>query len=809
MKPFALPGLLLAGTAVVALCPAESLAQTQANPPQTTSREGAGIEEVVVTATRRAEKLSKVAVSVSAFTDVKMDVLGVKSFSDLARFTPGVTYEDASKDISIRGIDSSAGSGTTGIYIDDTPIQIRNLGFNSNNTLPSVFDLERVEILRGPQGTLFGAGSEGGTVRYITPQPSLTDYSGVARGEFAFTEDGAPSYEAGAAYGGPIVEDMLGFRASGWYREDGGWIDRVNYLTGQTTEENANNADTYVLRGALTWAPTARLTITPTIDYQNRRQNDMDQYWVGISDPNAGVFRDATPDRQEDKDRFYLASLNIRYDFGFAELISNTAYLSRGEHVNGYSGTLYNLSYFQSILALGHHGEDPFGRKCQPGQCRTDLYPLLTPTGINLPGLPDYVAVNNTTNTQRDVTQEVRLQSTDPNSPLTWVVGVFYAHNSQESKEEINDPQLAAITQYLWSETVYKAWGEKLLPNGDDYINDSLSHDEQIAGFADASYAFTEQWKLEAGVRYARTHFDFVNSADGPQNFGPSGGSGAENGYPLTPKVSLDYQITPDDLVYASIAKGFRIGGANPPFPLRACGVSSVPDSYSSDGVWSYEVGAKDKWLGGRLTTDASVYYINWDKIQQDVYLPKCGLQYTGNLGQAVSKGFDLQIDYQLLESVHVEATVGYTDARYTTNAYSADGTLLVANGDSIAGSAGQNWYSPWTASGGVEYDFQLLQNDAYARADYEFTSHNSWPLTTQNPLSGSYDPNLVADPATNFVSMRAGMIIGTLDAALFVNNLFNSHPRLDLNHQDSSTLLYEASTFRPRTTGVTLTYRY
>jgi len=795
---------LLTGAALLVFHPASAMAQAAPAPSQAQAGgHESGVEEVVVTATRRSEKLSKVAVSVSAFTAEKMDVLGIKSFSDIARFTPGVTYDDSSKDISIRGIDSQAGSGTTGIYIDDTPIQIRNLGFNSNNTLPSIFDLERVEVLRGPQGTLFGAGSEGGTVRYITPQPSLTDYSGIAQAEIAFTQDGAPSYEAGAAFGGPIIDDTLGFRISGWEREDGGWINRASYLTGQTTEDNANDVNTYVVRAALTWAPTSHLTITPSIDYQNRRQNDQDQYWVGLSDPGSGNYVDATPDRLEDRDRFYLGSLNMHYDFSGAELISNTSYFNRGEHVNGYSGTLYNLSYFQSILA---DDTDPMGNACAPGQCRTNLLPLLTPTGINLPGLPDYVAVNNTTNTQRDLTQEVRLQSTDPDSPLTWVAGVFYAYNTQESKEEINDPQLAAITNYLWSETVLQAWGENLLPNGDDYINDTLSHDSQIAVFADATYAFTSQWKIEAGIRLARTRYDFVNFADGPQNFGPSGGSGKESETPFTPKVSLDYQVTPDDLLYATVAKGYRIGGANPPFPLVACGVPSVPSSYSSDSVWSYEAGAKDKWFDGKLSTQASVYYINWNQIQQDVYLPLCGLQYTANLGKAVSKGFDLQVDYQIFDSLHLDGTLGYTDARYSANAYSADGTLLVANGDAIGG---QPWISPWTATAGAEYDFQLLENDAYARVDYEFASHNGWPLTTQNPASESYDPNLVADPATNFVSARAGAIIGTLDASLFMNNVLNAHPRLDLNHQDTSTLLYEASTFRPRTTGLTLTYRY
>ena len=778
-------------------------AQSAATPAPPSSSRTAGIEEVVVTATRREEKLDKVPLSISAFTDVKMDVLGVKSFAELARFTPGVTYDPDAHDIYIRGIDSTAGSGTTGIYIDDTPIQIRNLGFNSNNTLPSVFDLERVEVLRGPQGTLFGAGSEGGTVRYITPQPSLTDYSGIARSEISFTQDGQPSYEGGAAFGGPIVEDALGFRVSAWYRRDGGWIDQVNYRNDQTTIPDANGTDTYVLRGAVSWVPVPQLTITPSIDYQNRDEGDPDQYWVGISDPGTGNYESATPDRMIDKDRFYLAALNVHYTGNAVELISNTSMFGRGEHVNGYSGTLYNLSYFQQILL---DGTDPEGNPCGPPQCKTNLYPLLTPTGIDLPGLPDYVAHANITNTQHDLTQEMRLQSTNPEAQLVWVMGVFYAANEQESKEEINDPELPQITRYLWSETVLQAWSENLLPNGDDYINDTLGHDSQIAAFADATYSITDQWKIEGGLRFARTHFDFVNYAKGPQNFGPSGGVGQENQTPLTPKISLDFQATPDDLLYASIAKGYRIGGANPPFPLIACGVPSVPSSYSSDTVWSYEVGAKDKWLGGRVTTDASIYFINWNGIQQDVYLPLCGLQYTANLGNAVSKGFDLQAEMQVTDSFHLETTLGYTDARYTTSAYSADGSLLVAPGDAIDE---QPYISPWTFTVGAEYDFAAFGNDSYIRADDEFASENNWPLATQNPLSESYDPHLIADPPTNFVSARAGTTFGTWDIALFMNNVLNAHPQLDLNHQDANTLLYEASTFRPRTTGVEVTYRY
>src|SRR6201996_5427962 len=210
-----------------------------------------GIEEVTVTSERREESLSKVPQSVSAFTTERMDQLDVKSFADLVKFTPGVTFDDESKDISIRGVNSSAGDATTGIYIDDTPIQLRALGFGSDNTLPAVFDLERVEVLRGPQGTLFGAGSEGGTVRYITPQPSFTDYSVYAKSEVSASEEGSPSYELGAAVGGPIVDDKLGFRVSAWGRHDGGWIDKVDYADpSHVLQSDTNYVDTYVVRGA-------------------------------------------------------------------------------------------------------------------------------------------------------------------------------------------------------------------------------------------------------------------------------------------------------------------------------------------------------------------------------------------------------------------------------------------------------------------------------------------------------------------------------------------------------------------------------
>src|SRR6202140_1629722 len=192
--------------------------------------ESAGpLQEIVGTAPRHEESLSKVPISVTAMTQEALDIRGVKDFQDVARFTPGVNIDNSgTNNISIRGIAGTGGAGTTGIYLDDTPIQMRALAFNPDEALPKSFDIDRVEVLRGPQGTLFGAGSEGGTVRYITTQPSLTKTSIYGRSEFSSTQYGDPSYEAGAAVGGPLVSGTLGARATIWFRRDGGWIDRVD-----------------------------------------------------------------------------------------------------------------------------------------------------------------------------------------------------------------------------------------------------------------------------------------------------------------------------------------------------------------------------------------------------------------------------------------------------------------------------------------------------------------------------------------------------------------------------------------------------
>ena len=660
---------------------------------------------------------------------------------------------------------------------------MRALGLNANNTLPVVFDLERVEVLRGPQGTLFGAGSEGGTVRYITPQPSLTKYNAYGRAEGSTTDGGAGSGEFGLAVGGPIVEDKLGFRASAWYRRDGGYVDRVDQADDAPTRLNANGQDTLALRGALTWAPISNLTVTPSFYYQKRNQHDTDEYWVSLSDPSRGVYQNGDPEERGDADKYALPALRIQYSGPGFDVISNTSYFYRHE-VAGYEGTLYNLSYFQQLIS------DPTGENC--GACTTGgLYPLLTPKGFNLPGFGFYSSPNTVTNKQNDINQEIRIQSTNPNSRINWVVGVFYERNRQLSVEEIHDPQLEQITQYLFGESAEDYWGEGLLPQygDDDYINSDLTHDEQIAGFAVVTLNLTSQLKIEGGVRYARTHFDYNFFVDGAQNFGRNTGAGSETEYPITPKGSLQFQADRNNLYYITYAKGYREGGGSPQVNASACatdlsalGLTQSPAAYHSDTVDSYEVGSKNQFLDRRLQFEGSLYYLRWHNIQQEISLPVCGYQYTGNLGEAESKGFDIQIQYEVIRNLIAEVSVGYTNAKYIKAAYAepvsatnpvASG-LLANDGDAIGTPFGA---PPWTVAFGAQYNFKLVDHSAFARVDYEFTSHNSDLSPTLDPLTQSYDAALVNPPSTNFISLRTGIDLHGVNASVFVDNLLNAHP--------------------------------
>jgi outer membrane receptor protein involved in Fe transport len=830
--------------------------------------------EVTVTANRREESISKVPISVSAYTQDSMDKMGVRDFTDIARYTPGVQIDSGQTNaISIRGISSSGGAGTTGIYIDDTPIQMRAMGFNPDDTLPKTFDLDRVEVLRGPQGTLFGAGSEGGTVRYIMTQPNTTKASGYARAEVSYTEGGSPNYEAGAAYGAPIIDGTLGYRVSAWYRHDGGWIDRIDPTTLQTVDTNANHEETTVLRAAAIWTPTQEVSVTPSIVWQDRKRHDVSNFWSLYSDPNSNNFVSANPQPRQDPDQYLLPSLKITADVGPATLISNTSYYRRRD-ISGYDGTLYNLSYYQTLGwvggettdtgTIGAPGSGPYAYSGTPyagasGPCTGPqgftCYPMLDGNGIHLPpGLTNYRSPASVTNNQDNVTQEIRLQSNDPSARIVWTAGVFYSLNRSYSLEEIHDPMVDTFFNYVYGNTIAGVYGtdtnpdgSSYLPRGDSYLNQLTGHDRQLAAYGEAVWALTDKLKLTTGLRYSKTDFDFNAYNDGPQNGGPGGGQGAQHEKPLTERVGLSYQIDPTNMVYATYSTGFRIGGANSPIPFDLCsvdfnnfGLSGVPDSYKSDRVKNYEIGAKNN-IANRIRLASSLYYIRWTDIQQTVTLPTCALKYTTNNGTAISEGFDLQADFAVTDALSLQSAIGYNNSHYVESSFPGPLSTqpLVASGDAIVGESGTAG-APWTITLGAEYRFKLFERSSYVRLDYEHETRNGRKTPTEDPAtvqfaecstaSGGVQPCAYTPPATTFVSLRAGQEFNGWNISGFVDNLLNTHVVTNYDYQGVdgfgpqiptpytnttgvtapvATPLYRYLTFRPRTFGVTVTYRY
>ncbi|HET9330786.1 MAG TPA: TonB-dependent receptor, partial [Steroidobacteraceae bacterium] len=500
-----------------------------------------------MTATRREESLSKVPISVTALSQENLDLRGIKDFSEVARFTPGVAFDNSgTNNISIRGISGTGGAGTTGIYIDDTPIQMRALAFSPDEALPKSFDIDRVEVLRGPQGTLFGSGSEGGTVRYITTQPSLSRTTFYSRAEVSTTEGGDLSYEAGVAVGGPIVQDKFGARLTVWYRRDGGWIDDMDPYTSQIYDRNANHEETELVRLAGLWAPNDKWSFTPSIYYQSRQRHDISNYWPTLSDPNSNRLVNADPSQHNQPDKFYLPALKIEGDLGSVKLISNTSYYHR-ENQTGYDGTLYNLGYYQTQNAAPIFPIDSF----------IAPYPLLDGNGLHLPGGLQYRSPATVDNGQQNITQEIRLQSTDPTAHLVWTAGLFGNVNRQSYLEQIHDPMLNQLTEavlgapYTDVFCYLDADGNCTGPDAydprfpfDSYFLKTNSKDEQEAVFGELTYSFTERFKATVGARWSHMKYSFDTLTGGPQLYAPPRtGTGNIDENAFTPKVSLQYQM--------------------------------------------------------------------------------------------------------------------------------------------------------------------------------------------------------------------------------------------------------------------------
>jgi iron complex outermembrane receptor protein len=801
------------------------------------------VEEAVVTATRVPEPAGRVPLSVTAQSRRGLDQQGQRVFADLAGAVPALQASQSSSGVSnvvlraIANTASAATAPTTGFYLDDTPIQKRNVGgFISNNgtPLPPLFDLDRVEVIRGPQGTLFGSSSEGGTIRYITPQPSLSRTSVYIRGEASLMQGGDPTYEGGFALGGPIVEDRLGFRASVYEKRLGGYIDYIDPYTGAERLHNANGGGTRMARLTLAWAPSeaSRVTlgyfssaersdsntssftlptgsaiveqplcfatggITPQHPNANPSPVACDSPGVTFRRPGAtyGPYPKLKPydllsaaDPTPTKTNIKVLSLTLDYRFEAMSARSVTSYVHDETRSQQYAGgNEFNLRVGDYLYAGAPASvEFPQGGRFREGLGLSASLPM-----AGAQGAPAY-GFGYGFNRRTGLSQEFRFASVQTARPFTWVAGVFFSDmRGKNSWYVVQNQDLVSRTFY--GLTAEQRYGIGTLPDpytGLPYLydrQDSRVRDVEVAGFGEGNLWVTDRLRLTAGLRASRVGFDYSQAILGaaagfavPSEANRGLSSGRTTETPLTPKIGALYQVGVDDIVYLTASKGYRAGGVNGVLSPALCdpvlgrfGLTSadVPRTFSSDAVWSYEAGGKFRLLQGELQVNADIYRIDWSNIQTAVNFTGCGSPFIVNAGGGKIGGGELEAQARF-GRLSLNLAVGYTGGRYTATATAPAG---VGAAPLVIALKGQPLPTPpWTVGVGVRYEIPLsATNRFYARAD--------WRMSTAYDASvfgvSGYSPDTARASAVSKVNVRVGLERSGWDLALFALNVLDSH---------------------------------
>ena len=709
---------------------------------------------IVVTATRRAQSVQDVGLSLTAIGSKDIEARGINDFFDYGSTIPNLSFGAvgdgalANRSVSIRGIQ---GNGTTGFYIDETPIE--------ESIDPRIVDIERIEVLRGPQGTLFGARSMGGTVRIITKQPDFNGYSGRVRGRVSTTKEGGANYLVDGAVNIPLIEGRLAARVLGFYQYDEGVFDRAfgaitsgagyptNVPAATDVNENVDDQTAYGGQLSLLWQPTDRLSITPRVLYQKVEldglpfaENDTDNF------TQRAIFNNA----EGGEDEYVLTTLTAKYDAGFGEFVAASSYFDR-ETFEFEDLSAFVLS-FAGTPAFG----GPFG-----------LTEPIESTIFQTLGLESFV-------------QEVRFVS-DFDGPFQFTIGGFYS--DREEIENFEPPALAPGLSPIF--------GSDLI-----FMSQTTSEVKEKAFFGEASYDLTNTLTVIAGIRVFDSEITFSDRQSGIV-VGPTeamtAGVQSEDGVNL--KFSAEWKPNNDLLVYATAAEGFRLGGVNTPPPLATCGddleaagiAAQSTQTFDSDSLWNYEIGAKSTILGGRVNANAAAFFIEWDDIQQTQLLG-CGFSFQTNAGAAQSKGVELELSAQVTDGFDLGVNVGYNDAEITQG-----GTgLAFAVGDPV------QQVPEWTVSANAAYEFQINnQIDGFMRGDIAYIGESF------SATNDAANPRLRED--YTILNFRSGIRAQTLNLTFFIDNLTNEIGNLG----DSRSLAAEIpgrerlNVNRPRTIGL------
>ena len=749
-----------------------------------------GLEEITVTAEKYKSTIQNTAISMSALTGDQLVATGITRIQEIAQEIPGLSTRSAGPGLTeyeARGLASNGGAApTVGFYLDDIPLSPPAVSQSGKVVIdPNLYDVERVEVLRGPQGTLYGSGSMGGTIRVITNQPKIGVFEGSVQGTGSFTEGGSGNGSGNLMLNLPLG-DVFAARVvvSDLYRS--GWIDNITVQPFPVTLgappktqgdvlgtpvtnviKNANDERLWSARLSVLYKPNEDFSVLATAFTQNMRLGGYDLLdGSPTSQDPARVYDahyEAFPLREGVSDNISIFGLTVNANVGFADLTTATGYFSRtGVQTQDASESIY----------YSNQGGTPF---------------VPVPYSERDPS--------------RQLSQEVRLTSHDVGG-LHWVAGAFYS-DLHSVWNEIGESPLNATPE---------------IPDGAYFISWNKYKVSQTALFADGSYKFTDQFKLSAGVRwytYKSEQDEYSWGYDGPNATPPPAAQvtrASDRGF--NPRVNFSYTPTPDFTGYVTVSKGFRPGGANqilpPPTSPPFCQNGAL--QFGPDAAWNYEVGEKAKLFGNWLTINSDIYYIKWTGIQQVITL-QCGYQYYNNAGDGRSFGPELEINAKLSNEWTASLSAAYTDAKIThpNASYTAflTGNSFLPDGVTRPCADAANCTAPImnvpkdTASLSVNYATMVM-------GDYQFTAR-----VADSFVGTSYDVAYYFGyrlPSYSIASARAGLARGNWSADLFVDNFTNKVALMTANNtsfQFNIPQVVRYSTNQPRTFGVTANYKF
>jgi iron complex outermembrane receptor protein len=683
---------LLAGTGLVARTRSDGSIVVEAGDKQS----ALGLEEIVVTAEKRQEDVREISGSVTAYTGRQLEILGAQSLQDYLTMTPGVEFNGDIPGESravIRGVSTTTefdqGQGTVGYFINDVPLTEPY----SVVAIPDIdaFDVDNVTVLRGPQGTLFGSASLGGSINYQAAKPDLTEYQLHVQGTGEGVSGGGLGGSGKLMVNVPVVSDVFAIRAVYVYREDPGYIKNVG-----TGVENANT--TWVRGGRI--EATLQPTSSTTINYLFLDQSE-DTADIGYQLPySVGTLEKSTRFPEYANFTTLIHNLRLDQDLGFGVLTATATFHEKNQYAD-----IDATTYFGPVLP----GIDPI-------HLLTDAY-------------------------SRGTTYEVRLAS-NPGGRFEYLVGAMHDSTNEWFDEYFQAANATKTVEADWSPVLGAGIGAAGAPNNVFYYALLPFHGQETAGFGEATYHFNNQWKVTLGGRLfetksqdTSTYGGFFNILDGYGLTSYLAGSQKESGF--TPKASITWTPNADFMAYALASEGFRFGGPNlnPSTPLY-----TIPPTFRSDSLWNYEAGIRSSWFDRRFIVDTSVFYIDWSNIQLLLATPT-NLGYAVNAGRATNYGLEGTTTWRITHDLSLKTNLTYLQATLDSSYNPGSGQPIIPKGSELPGTA------HWQVSNILSYDLEDLPGKPLFIVTQRYASDRAENFTGGTPL-GSYS---LFDARTSF----------------------------------------------------------